>query len=767
MSQLFTTGSGQTILAGAELGRGGEGTILEVRGDPTRCIKLYGGLIPEATPGKLSAMIAHPPLDPTLGMSRHHSIAWPEQILYKAPGQTAFAGFLMPRVDGKVFRTALSYLSPDSRVKELGGAFNWKYLYTAAINIASSVGALHERGYCIGDLNESNLLIAPSALITIIDCDSFQVPDPATGKVYRCLVGKPEYTAPELQGRFGEIDRTLATDRFALGVLLFQLLMEGTHPYQSRGEAVEDLPSTQQKILKGLFPYARGVRGVSPPAFAPPFDLLDANLRKLFARCFEAGHGEPAARPSAQEWYDTLRRRESLLQTCPVNDNHIYFSHLKRCPWCERAETMGRDSFPNSLGVQIALADPRAPLASLETRTGHLRSLVSLALTDGVITSQERDYLINRGLEMQLTKKQVETLLEEEIRKTGAKKSAAGAPKLVLSTAKLDFQEVSAGTTVSGSVTLSNQGSGVLTGSLHSTRSWLSCPAAIDPNHHVQKIPVTVNAKDLPPGFTGTGQIAIRSNGGDITLTVNLAVELQKSVLRKFRLSLAVGGTLVGFILGLPVSFLAEARTVTQASLGLAVLGVTGASFTGGRKAGLAGLLWSLLLVLGVQTGVIERPFNTALAWAVLFGSAAWLTGPWDYKLGARGARLPYPAIAACALLAATTLGIAYYPALQTRILDLPEVPLPAPAPPAAIQPFRVEVTGNEVNLRRLPDRDSAVLERVSRGTVLEVDSTYGSWLRVKRPPGPMEPGWIHQDLVRRLDATTATPEQPAFTTEE
>src|SRR5260370_41940761 len=99
MTQVFTTGAGQSILAGAELGRGGEGTILEVRGDPSRCIKIYDGRIAEPTLGKLSVMVAHPPLDPTLGNRRHHSIAWPEQILFKAPGRTAFAGFLMPRVD--------------------------------------------------------------------------------------------------------------------------------------------------------------------------------------------------------------------------------------------------------------------------------------------------------------------------------------------------------------------------------------------------------------------------------------------------------------------------------------------------------------------------------------------------------------------------------------------------------------------------------------------------------------------------------------------
>jgi hypothetical protein len=658
MTQVFTTGSGSSIIADAELGRGGEGIILEVRGDPTRCVKIYDGRIPDATLSKLSVMIAHPPLDPTLG-NRHRSIAWPEQILFKGPGRTAFAGFVMPRVDNKVFRTALTYLSPDSRVKELGGRFNWRYLYTAATNVASSVGALHEKGYCIGDLNESNLLIASNALITIIDCDSFQVPDAATGRTYLCLVGKPEYTAPELQGRFGEIARTLATDRFALGVLLFQLLMEGTHPYQARGEAVEDLPSTQQKILRGLFPYARGVRGASPPAFAPPFDMLDPNLRKLFLRCFEAGHGDPSVRPSAEEWFDTLRNREYLLLTCPVNGNHVYFSHLKQCPWCTRFEVMRRDSFPNPLGSQTALPDPRTPLASVETRLGSLRDPIAVAVADGVVTSQESEYLINRGLEMQLTREQVEEVLEKEMRKTGAKRSAAVAPKRLLS---------------------------------KTTRG-------VQPYRHLL---ITRSAS-------------------------------------------------AGALFGLPLASVAAAKSLTQVAALFAVLCVTAACLSVNRKTGVAGLLWSVLLVLVVRYELLPTPLTSIFTWAVLFASADQMTSQWAYKLQVRGSPLRYPLLCACVLQTAIVFGFAYSPAVQSWILNLPE---PATARPAPIPPrtFQVEVTGDSADLRSRPDLSAEILEPVPQGTVLEVDTTFGRWFRVKRSD-PEVPGWVSQDLVRRLDA--------------
>ena len=52
------------------------------------------------------------------------------------------------------------------------------------------------------------------------------------GSYYRCPVGKPEFTPPELQGRlFAHLDRAPEHDLFGLAVLIFQLLMEGTHPF--------------------------------------------------------------------------------------------------------------------------------------------------------------------------------------------------------------------------------------------------------------------------------------------------------------------------------------------------------------------------------------------------------------------------------------------------------------------------------------------------------------------------------------------------------
>ncbi len=299
---IYYTENDEKIQLTHEIGRGGEGPVYAIHGSPSACAKIYSKNLSHEDHKKLIVMVKNPPSDPAYDSRKHKSIAWPNAILYADSKKAQFAGFVMPKIDGKIFKKALHYLDPSDRRKLFGGGFTWRHLFTTAFNIVSAVAAIHERGYCIGDVNESNILIAPDALVTLIDCDSFQVRDNSSRITYRCLVGKPEYTAPELQGRsYKDIDRTFETDCFALGVIIFQLLMEGTHPYQAKGPLVKDAPSTHEKIIKGYFPYTSKLSGIAPPEYAPPFEILHPELRQLFHRCFADGHKTPQVRPSAKE----------------------------------------------------------------------------------------------------------------------------------------------------------------------------------------------------------------------------------------------------------------------------------------------------------------------------------------------------------------------------------------------------------------------------------------------------------------------------------
>ncbi|MDZ8049851.1 MAG: tetratricopeptide repeat protein [Aulosira sp. ZfuVER01] len=331
------------------LGRGGEACIYAVPSQSNLVAKVYHKPT-VAHAYKLQAMLANPPENPTASLG-HISIAWPLDLLRAVDGSDRIIGFLMPRIRG--MRPIIDFYNPRTR-RQHCPLFNYQYLLRTARNLAAAFAALHNSGYCIGDVNESNILVSDTALVTLVDTDSFQVTDPDSNAVYRCPVGKPEFTPPELQNKiFSHYDREITHDLFGLGVLIFQLLMEGTHPFSGIYQGAGEPPAYESRIAAGHFTYSRKrqVPYLATPV-APAWEILHPALQDLFLRCFEDGHQDPHLRPSAQTWLSAIAEAEDSLVTCSVNPQHNYNRHLNGCPWCERTLRLGgRDPFPSHQAI--------------------------------------------------------------------------------------------------------------------------------------------------------------------------------------------------------------------------------------------------------------------------------------------------------------------------------------------------------------------------------------------------------------------------------
>jgi DNA-binding helix-hairpin-helix protein with protein kinase domain len=347
------------------VGSGGEAKIWRVAEDPKVAAKLYHRPSVERE-HKLQAMLRNPPHQP----KTHLAIAWPTELLYR---QGRFVGFLMPNVAGN--EPLVNVYNPLRR-KQRQPNFTWRHLHRTAFNLAVAVEGIHGRGHVIGDVNESNILVHPHALVTLVDTDSFQILG-EQGALYRCLVGKPEYTPPELQGvNFHQCVRRAEHDHFGLAVLLFQLLMEGFHPFAGVLRTPDPALSRIDLhcIKMGIFPYANP-RAAGPPPAAPPFSLLHPALQQLFCTCFVDGHRNPACRPTMRQWQETLEQCETALIVCAANPNHVYSDHLAECPWCRRAG-----------GQPIALAVQR-PLLPTPTPAVLVTPSISQTKTAGPVAS--------------------------------------------------------------------------------------------------------------------------------------------------------------------------------------------------------------------------------------------------------------------------------------------------------------------------------------------------------------------------------------------
>ena len=352
------------------LGNGAEGAVYKLKSHPDLVAKIYHrDKITADTIKKLEVMINYPPRteDEQTG---HLFVSWPIDTVHDTH-QGKLIGFLMPLVN-KTNQLYQCY-NPSSR-RRFATHVNYAHLCSIAKSLATALDRLHGITYAciIGDINESNAYVTENEHVTLIDADSFQITDSRTTPptIYRCGVGKPEYTPPELQAKvFAQIDRNIHHDNFALAVVIYQLLMEGTHPFRGIYTGPGEKPQVETCISHGHFLHGENITRevpLNPPPTALPWESLPANLRTLFLRCFDDGHSDPTARPNPRDWERALDDAMRELVQCARNPSHWYFGRPSStsgdhpCTWCERRATLGIESFPYHPNPRQS-APPTAP----------------------------------------------------------------------------------------------------------------------------------------------------------------------------------------------------------------------------------------------------------------------------------------------------------------------------------------------------------------------------------------------------------------------
>lgn len=385
---------GEPVVLAEELGAGGEGSVFALRGRPDLCAKIYRPDKAVRRADKVRAMLVRRP-----SWLLRRALAWPVAPLHTAHDAT-FAGFVMPTRRGMIELFRL--IVPDERM-QIAGWLTQRDLCGVAARLAGVVAGVHRAGHCVGDLKPQNILVAPtSGRVALIDTDSFQICDPRSGSVHRSIVVTPEYAAPELIGRdLAAVDRTPASDRFALAVLIHQILLGGAHPFAGElapGHGGGSVEHIHGRIRRGLCPLVPGAAAIRPAHGALPLATLPVDLRELFTRCFGPGHTRPSERPSAAQWQRALARASEAMVRCPESHVHTYARELARCPWCERREQAGIDLFPAGQRWQRSLASC-GDLAGApdHQRQQWLRRHIRGRLIAGEVTPAERAWLEKTG----------------------------------------------------------------------------------------------------------------------------------------------------------------------------------------------------------------------------------------------------------------------------------------------------------------------------------------------------------------------------------
>ena len=342
----YYTKDGQEVFLKQRLDLGGEGAVW-LTDLPEMLAKIYHQDHAQYAQ-KISYMVENPPKDP-MENKGHRAIAWPQNMLFDEQG--IFRGFLMPRISGALQLNHI-YNAKLRRISAPG--FTWHYLHVTAMNVASIMGALHNKGYVVGDLKTDNFLVTDRALVSIIDTDSFQIQ--TQDDLFCCSVGSEGFIPPELLGvDLAFVERNVYQDAFGLAILIHLLLL-GYHPFSSSFSGqVRGIPLSRDEAIAGGFSlYSKNFSGDLPP-YVIEKEALHPSVQEAFFRCFNEGLQDPTKRPTADEWQVILQSVLWEIKQCGQATQHFYFGDT--CFWCKRFQKTGIDVFSEGHHIRALNVD--------------------------------------------------------------------------------------------------------------------------------------------------------------------------------------------------------------------------------------------------------------------------------------------------------------------------------------------------------------------------------------------------------------------------
>lgn len=319
-------GRGQ-LKVGSQLGKGGEGSVYSVVDHTVPNLpkdivfKEYHD--PSGREKKLIAMLKNPP--------KSKSLAWPLGVVYDDSG--FFSGYVMKKLDSQSYRTWAEFSNTSDR-RKASDKFDFRYALASSINLALAMKSVHQAGHCVGDVNESNIFISQTAGVLLVDTDSAQIR--MGNDLYPCLVGKPEYVAPEIShGRFEDNPRTPQTDIYAYCVAVTQMLTGGAHPTDGAYTGDDDPPTTIERNRAGAYPVLRPTPNFKPVPRIPS-ECLPNYVKEILVRGLSVNPAERITLDNIVKVFDNVIKN---LKQCSEFETHWFDArdHVS-CPWCVRRD---------------------------------------------------------------------------------------------------------------------------------------------------------------------------------------------------------------------------------------------------------------------------------------------------------------------------------------------------------------------------------------------------------------------------------------------
>ena len=320
------------------LGRGGDATVYKASVDGKFFAAKIFHSVQQSGIEKVSAMIFNPPTNLTGETAGriYPRYAWPTSLILDSANQPV--GFLMPLID-LVESFTLDHYYDKNLLKKLNAPeeIALSYKLEIAANLSSLIADLHRHKHYFIDFKPQNIRVFKTThAVTLVDCDGFSISS-AQGIRHPAQLLTTDYFSPEAFNNHTSImDLGVEHDKYALAVIIFQLLNGGIHPFQGILIDRDSSASTNdEKAAAGLYPHGQVPHQKIKPRPQSIHECFDDLTRILFDKAFT---GAPKQRPSAEEWANHLQsiRDNKMLRRCEVHTfdiRHMRFAD-KSCPAC-------------------------------------------------------------------------------------------------------------------------------------------------------------------------------------------------------------------------------------------------------------------------------------------------------------------------------------------------------------------------------------------------------------------------------------------------
>lgn len=306
-----------------------------------RSAKIFNKPIPSKskTAWKIRTLMEHQPGTNNI-QANGVKIGWPLETIEE---DETVKGYYMPTVTKKQWKIDDLY-EPKNRMEKDFTNAGCKTVLSAAINLSKAFDMTHNLTLdnsnlplqcVVGNIADSNILVDEDANILLINPERYQFKYRENGNdvELHARKGSSKFMPKESQDiKFHKEMLDPSHDHFGLAVLLFLLLMDGTHPFDyARGKS-----GYTNRIKNRTFSPRKGPSPYPPKINSPDFNQFPDDLQQKFKKSFLLGHFSPKFRLKANQWADYLEnlKKEHCENDCLLKNPEKCFNENKSSECC-------------------------------------------------------------------------------------------------------------------------------------------------------------------------------------------------------------------------------------------------------------------------------------------------------------------------------------------------------------------------------------------------------------------------------------------------